>query len=184
MENKPEPRRILALFQSQKWVNDYAVNLEGGERRVDVTAKVLALSLDEIHALRDDQYNTDDLVEHDHDGPFYVDAYEAICEFFGVNRLEDITAKMLDAARHEVPAVTDGIPAAVELAGDGWSIRIEGNSITSNLKQPSRGNARYNAAIDGIEALVLAQHAAGMPVQNPAYREALNVALTACAEHL
>lgn len=42
----------------------------------------------------------------------------------------------------------------------------------------------YNAAIDGLESLVLAQHQAGLDLEAPAYLEALRTAVDAITNHL
>ena len=104
-------KRILAIFQPQAWERDYAVDIDG-RCEVDVTDKVLSLALDEIIGLDDDDYDTDDLVDLrvlGHNGPFYVTVKEQVAEFFGVDRLADVTQEMLDAARTlAVKPVSDG----------------------------------------------------------------------------
>ena len=104
-------KRILAIFQPQAWQRDYAVDIDG-RCEVDVTNKVLSLKLDEIIGLDDDDYDTDDLVDLQvvgHNGPFYVTVKEQVAEFFGVDRLADVTQEMLDAARTlSVKPVADG----------------------------------------------------------------------------
>lgn len=94
-------KRILAVFQPQMWQNDYAVEVDG-RREVDVTEKVLRLSLAELIGLDDDSYDSDDLVDLEelgHKGPFYVSVKDQVAEFFGVVQLADVTQDMLDAAR-------------------------------------------------------------------------------------
>jgi hypothetical protein len=77
--------KITATFQPQAWINDYAVETDG-RTQFDCTKTVLRLSLAEIKKLRDDQYETDNLlpdsVMGSHSGPFYVSVENAIDEFF------------------------------------------------------------------------------------------------------
>jgi hypothetical protein len=51
-QSKDLAKRIVAMFQPQAWINDYATDIDGQED-VDVTESVLALSLDRLHALQD-----------------------------------------------------------------------------------------------------------------------------------
>lgn len=190
---------IFAYFYPQAYINDYAVDIDG-HKVVDVTAEVLSLPLDKIKVLRDNRDNTDELVAHCHLGPFRVEVVDSILRFFDVLCLGEITAEMLEDARKQFTARLSPLsgcdkespsPAGtrcktqknngvIELSGSGWSIRIEGNAVTSNLKS---GEAEYDAAIDGIESLVLAQHKAGLSVTSTAYLDALNTAIEACANN-
>lgn len=58
-------------------------------------------------------------------------------------------------------------------------------SMGSNLHEDPGvpGAATYNAAIDGLEALMMAQHCAGIDVTEPKYAEAVATALEAIANH-
>jgi hypothetical protein len=76
---------------------------------------------------------------------------------------------------------------------DGASITLTSNGKGQNdlesdgLKYEEDGDpetAIYNAAIDGIESLVLAQWAAGIDVTTAAYREALETAVEAISSNL
>jgi len=94
-------RSIQAKFQRQVWINDYAVDTAPIED-VDVTKEALRLSLEKLREMEDDQYVSDELVNLEalgHDGPFYVQAQEALCQFFDVENLSTINQEMLDAAR-------------------------------------------------------------------------------------
>lgn len=170
-----QQKRIFAYFYPQTLVGGYAVDIAGRRKAVDVTSGVLALPLDELHELKDNSPTTDVLVAHCHMGPFRVDVVASVLEFFGVDSLEDVTADML-VETHEVRK-----PAVIELSGAGWWVRIEGGGVSSNLKS---GEAGYDAAMDGIESLVLAQHMAGLPVTSRSYIDALQVAIDACANNL
>lgn len=59
-------------------------------------------------------------------------------------------------------------------------------SITSQLKEPGRGILvrRFNAAIDGLEALILAHACAGVDIASPAYVEGIETAVDAIGNHL
>ena len=69
----------------------------------------------------------------------------------------------------------------IELELDGRG----GGKLTSNLKDEESANDgeddvyEYNIAIDGIEALVLAQACAGVNIQTPEYAAALLTAVVA-----
>lgn len=93
--------RIEATFLPQAWVQDYAVFIDG-KCLVDVTAEVLSLPLAGLQVLADGETNTDnlvDIIELEHGGPFRVEAVGAICKFFGVNQLSDISEPMLARAK-------------------------------------------------------------------------------------
>ncbi|MGA2621466.1 MAG: hypothetical protein ABSF26_27905 [Thermoguttaceae bacterium] len=59
-------------------------------------------------------------------------------------------------------------------------------TIASDLKQPGGTAAAliYNAAADGIEALILAHTCAGVDVESPTYLEGIETAVEAIANHL
>lgn len=75
-------KRILATFHPQCWINGYAVECDDGTFTVDVTDKVLAIGKAKALTLRDDDYNTDGLVWHEHRGPFYVEVQQSIEDYF------------------------------------------------------------------------------------------------------
>jgi len=55
-------------------------------------------------------------------------------------------------------------------------------SIVSDLREPeTAANRQYNAAIDGLEALILAHACAGVDVESPAYLEGIETAVDAIA---
>lgn len=93
--------RILAVLQPQVWQSNLAVDLDG-RTEIDVTDKVLALPLEEILLLKNDDYDSDELVSGDvleHRGPFRVEVVEQVRSYFGVRDLAEITPALLDAAR-------------------------------------------------------------------------------------
>jgi hypothetical protein len=58
-------------------------------------------------------------------------------------------------------------------------------SITSDLKDRGKTAAQrqYNAAIDGLESLILAHACAGLDVASPAYLEGVETAVEAITNH-
>ena len=57
--------------------------------------------------------------------------------------------------------------------------------ITSDLRASgTAANRHYNAAIDGLESLILAHACAGMDVESPAYIEGVETAVEAIANHI
>ena len=82
----------------------------------------------------------------------------------------------------------------IHLSCFGIAVRLERKStaktpgagtIASNLNGPSSTAAerRFNAAIDGLESLILAHACAGVNVQSPAYVEGIETAVDAIANH-
>lgn len=81
------PPRCLAHFQPQAWVNDYAMDIDGGYQ-FDITAQIDAMKPAEALMIKDDSYEADNLwLEHPiskergHDGPFYISCADAIKEY-------------------------------------------------------------------------------------------------------
>ncbi|MBN2579382.1 MAG: hypothetical protein JXB10_10355 [Pirellulales bacterium] len=70
---------------------------------------------------------------------------------------------------------------AIRLHRENSPDRPGSGSITSDLKSPGRTAADrlYNAAIDGLESLVLAHACAGIDVKSPAYLEGIETAIDA-----
>lgn len=71
-----------------------------------------------------------------------------------------------------------------------YGIRINltedgGGSITSDLHPPAEGEDEklYNAAIDGIESIVLGHAIAGVDVESPAYLQGIESAVEAAAHN-
>lgn len=57
-------------------------------------------------------------------------------------------------------------------------------TITSDLRQDGPEDPLFTAAIDGLEALVLAHACAGVDVASPAYIEGIEMAVEAISNHL
>ena len=82
-------KRVIARFQPQAWINDYATDIDGAYK-FDVTDQILAMGKEKALELEDNQYESDNLwhkwvadhPDQDHDGPFYVEVQAAIRSFF------------------------------------------------------------------------------------------------------
>jgi len=58
-------------------------------------------------------------------------------------------------------------------------------AITSDLRAAgTASNRQFNAAIDGLESLILAHACAGVNVESPAYVEGVETAVEAIANHV
>jgi hypothetical protein len=84
-------KRILAHFQPQAWINDYAVDIDGA-CDVDVTDQIVAMGREEALKLKDCSHETDVLWYNssegratDHSGPFAFYVEDAIHKFYGEN---------------------------------------------------------------------------------------------------
>lgn len=63
--------------------------------------------------------------------------------------------------------------------------RGEGGDISSIMKNTDdEDDIEYNAAIDGIESLILAHACAGVDIESAAYIEGIQTAVEACANNL
>lgn len=77
-------QRILATIYPQAWQNDYAIDVDPGPTRFDVTSQVRRMGREEALALRDNSHESDELwlrsrlKPFEHDGPFYVRCADAI----------------------------------------------------------------------------------------------------------
>ena len=75
---------------------------------------------------------------------------------------------------------TDCFGIVVTLTGG----KLPGGTITSDLHDlegDDESAPYYNAAMDGIEAMVLAQAVAGVDILDPTYLEGIETAVQACA---
>jgi len=79
-------KRIVAKFVPQAWINDYAVDVDDGAVEFDCTEQILRMGREAAMQIRDDQYESDDLVPAEildrHSGPFRVEVESAIREYF------------------------------------------------------------------------------------------------------
>jgi hypothetical protein len=85
-------------------------------------------------------------------------------------------------------------PREIRLPCYGLTIRLDRQNadqapgcgmITSELKSPGRTITErlFNAAIDGLESVILAHACAGINVASPAYVEGIETAVDAIANH-
>lgn len=60
-----------------------------------------------------------------------------------------------------------------------------GGAIASDMKENEETpeDEMFNAAIDGIESMILAHAIAGVDVESPAYLEGIETAVQACADN-
>jgi hypothetical protein len=97
--------RIIAKFRPQKWINDYAVDIEDGAYEFDVTDALAAMTTEKLLAIGDHSDEADALwqnhivsSEYPHDGPFEVEVEESIRSFIGARSegvdLEDIEVRV------------------------------------------------------------------------------------------
>jgi len=86
-----------------------------------------------------------------------------------------------DAGKIQLPCY--GI--TVTLARENGAEEPGSGSIVSDLREPeTAANRRYNAAIDGLEALILAHACVGVDVESLAYLEGIETAVDAIANRL
>ena len=75
---------------------------------------------------------------------------------------------------------TDCFGIVVTLTGE----RLPGGTITSDLhdtEEMDHDAQLYNAAMDAIEAMILAQAVAGVDITEPKYLEGIEIAVQSCA---
>lgn len=86
-------------------------------------------------------------------------------------------------AAHTIKLPCYGI--AVTLARKNRAEEPGSGSIISDLREPeTTANRPYNAAIDGLESLILAHACAGVDVESPAYLEGIETAVDAITNRL
>ncbi len=87
-------KEIIGTFIRQQWVNDYAVEIE--RRQFRATEHILKMPLEALHEMKDNDESSDaiGMAHVSHEGPHEVELEEAIKEFFGVEKLGDITQEM------------------------------------------------------------------------------------------
>lgn len=87
-------RKIIGNFYKQEWSghrNDVAVTV--GNEAFDATNAILLLPYSRLIELEDNNENTDELGKSfiDWDGPHHVQITSSICEYFGVDSIDEIT---------------------------------------------------------------------------------------------
>jgi hypothetical protein len=101
------------------------------------------------------------------------------------NVIESVSFEAADAAL----AVIKGPPkdAAYEIPEYGIAVTIKDGAgvISSNLKEHDNDPCiEYNAAMTGIESLLLALACEGVDITDPRFKRALQTTLEACADNL
>ena len=97
----PKGPRIIATFVPQAYAGSAVVEIEG-RCPVDVTEQVLNSDLVTLHTLLDNDASSDkfiDVIDMDHAGPYSVDVERAVCQFFQVHNVTDISERMLSEAQ-------------------------------------------------------------------------------------
>jgi len=83
-------KQVIAHFQPQAWINDYAVDIDGAFE-FDVTKMIQQMGREAALEIEDSDYSSDDLYhvycdQHPghpvHDGPFSVTVEASICAYF------------------------------------------------------------------------------------------------------
>jgi hypothetical protein len=73
----------------------------------------------------------------------------------------------------------------VTLARENGVDKPGSGTVTSDLRASgTAANRQYNAATDGLEALILAHACAGVDVESPAYVEGIETAVDAIVNHV
>lgn len=114
-------RRITGTLIKQVWggrKNDQAI--EVGRVEFDATDHILLMSPEEIRELEDGDESTDAIGQAHFvwDGPTEVEIAEAVCRFFGVDDVEDITDEAVAYAKAQrIPALptTETVTLKVKL---------------------------------------------------------------------
>jgi hypothetical protein len=82
------------------------------------------------------------------------------------------------SGRIESPQLKDACPFCARLDCPGECLESRGNA-SEKAAEERESRLSYNAAIDGIESMVLAHACAGIDVTSPAYVEGLETAVEA-----
>lgn len=113
-ENRIIARVVLQVWGGKKG-NDAVYDTE---KHVDVTDAILLLDHDFVIGLEDHSDQTDEIgYKHvNYSGPVEVEVTASICQFFGVESLEDITAAAFEEARRVVnPKPPEFVRTIVEM---------------------------------------------------------------------
>lgn len=98
-------KKIMCTFFKQEWggrksSDAYLV----GEEEIDATNVILKLPYEQLIALKDNTDSTDTIgrLVFNWDGPYYVHVTDAVCEYFGVYDVKDITQENYDFVKSRV----------------------------------------------------------------------------------
>lgn len=95
-------RRIIGTFTRQIWGGHKGKDSENvGDDAFDATDFVLNMQYEHVLELEDNRPSTDSVgtAHIEWDGPYEVEVVESLCEFFGVERLADITPEVFEFVR-------------------------------------------------------------------------------------
>lgn len=114
-------RRIVGSFTKQQWggrKGDDAIHI--GDEDFDATDNILLMNHEDLVELDDNDDSSDNIGrEHiDWSGPCSVNIVDAVCAYFGVSDVRDITPEALDFARQRAnpqPASKEVITLSVKL---------------------------------------------------------------------
>lgn len=174
---------IVAWFQPQYANSSGFHDFKGSGFEVDVTGKVLALSLTELHEIEDDTDSTNDLVsaaKMGHEGPHRIEVIDEICRFFDVDHPGEITEAQLSAVRAahpaENPKASDSVApqdrgqtAADVAAGQGCGHGlVHGRAPVMTVEQHANVFYAYLArlSLEQLRAVVSAQEASWFAAAN------------------
>ena len=99
---QPTTGSIIGRFEKQRWAGPKADRAEEIETvEFDATAYIVNMPAAALRKVEDCSCSTDDIgsAHVDHDGPFSVYIEQAICTFFGVESVSEITASHLSQAK-------------------------------------------------------------------------------------
>lgn len=111
-------KRIIARVVLQVWGGEKGNDaVYGSERQVDVTDAILLLDHDIVIGLQDGSETDEIGYKHvNYSGPVEVELTASICQFFGVDSMEDITLAAFEEARRVVnPKPTELVRTIVEM---------------------------------------------------------------------
>jgi len=131
-----ELKRVFADFVPQYEVGDNVYPVEGGKQKIDITESVLLMKVEQIRNLpnateNDDlYYDSPDYDQIGHDGPFEVYVSEAnLCEFFGLQKLEDLTDDIVAAKRSECAAPVETSRDTAHLSTDQLVVELQRRGV-------------------------------------------------------
>jgi hypothetical protein len=105
---------------------------------------------------------------------------EAALKAAGLDLTQPAASDRTVARKIELPCYGITVTLARENGGE----EPGSGSIVSDLREPTTAaNRQYNAAIDGLESLILAHACAGVDVESRAYVEGVETAVDAIANH-
>ncbi len=99
---QPGSPGIRGTFDKEQWAGPREDRAESlGEVQFDATDYIVQMNIGELRKVKDNDETSDGIGQAhvDHDGPFEVRIESAICEFFKVSDVTEITNALLQSAR-------------------------------------------------------------------------------------